>query len=172
MELKELFKIQDLIENSIKNFTDLQEDYLGSENVFDLKFLALQVKTAEIANLTKCYKYSKIKPNIPKEKLFTRVLDSMGFLLSIGNTHSFNIIDLNAINRVEKDNSIIKTFSSIFDDITALRQALLQEDFYRSLSIYIRLFAQYLHLCDHLDIGFQEIYDYYQKRYNSPEASN
>lgn len=171
MELHQLFKIQNIIEGNIRSYTDIKEDHLGEENIFDLRFLALQVKTAEIANLTKCYKYSKVKPHIPQDKLFARFLDSMGFLLSIGNVHEFNIIDLEAINGMEKEDSIIRIFSFIFDDLTALRHSLQhQKDYYTSLSIYIRIFARYLNLAEQLNITFEEIFDYYLRKHNIEEA--
>lgn len=161
MELNELFKIQEIIENNIKQFSDIEEDILGKENVFDLRFLALQVKTSEIANLTKCYKYSRIKENIPKEKLMIRYIDAMKFLLSIGNVHHFNIINGDAINAVKKEDSIIKIFSYIFDDIKDLKHAILQNDFVHALSIYIRLFARFINLGELLGFSFEEIYNYY-----------
>lgn len=165
MELVHLFKIQQMMEKNIQQSTDLSEDMLGEENIFDLRFLALQVKTGEIANMTKCYKYSRIKENVPKDKLFIRFLDCMGFLLSIGNLYDFNIIDLEAIQAVEKESHLIKTFSTIYDTISELRTLLKHQDYYRGLSTYIRLFAMYLHLGEELHIDFSEIYDYYQEKY-------
>ncbi len=74
MELNELFQIQKTIENRIKSLSDIEEDSVGEENIFDLRFLAFQVKTGEIANITKCYKYYKIKRQIPKEKVIVRYM--------------------------------------------------------------------------------------------------
>lgn len=161
MDLKQLFKIQEVIENHIKRLSDIDENVVGEENVFDLKFLALQVKTGEIANLTKCYKYYKIKENISKEKLIIRYIDAMKFLLSIGNAHQFNIINCEAIEAIEKDDNVIKLFSSIFDDIKDLKESILQKDYVNSLSIYIRLFARYVNLGECLGLSFEEVYDYY-----------
>ncbi|RKD26400.1 Dimeric dUTPase, all-alpha-NTP-PPase (MazG) superfamily [Caminicella sporogenes DSM 14501] len=163
MELNQLFKIQEVIENHIKKLSDIDENVVGEENVFDLKFLALQVKTAEIANLTKCYKYYKIKENIPREKLIIRYIDAMKFLLSIGNAHGFNIINNDAIEAVEKSDNIIKLFSNIFDDIRDLKKLILQQDYVNSLSVYIRLFARYINLGECLGLSFEEVYDYYLK---------
>jgi dimeric dUTPase (all-alpha-NTP-PPase superfamily) len=163
MELSQLFKIQEIIENQIKNLSDIDEDIVGKENIFDLKFLALQVKTGEIANLTKCYKYYKIKENISREKLIIRYIDAIKFLLSIGNTYEFNIINKEAIDAIEKSDNIIKLFSSIFDDIRDLKEAILQKDYINSLLIYIRLFARYINLGECLGLEFEEIYNYYMK---------
>lgn len=163
MELNELFKIQEIIEEKIKRLSDIEEDSVGEENIFDIKFLALQVKTGEIANLTKCYKYYKIKRNIPKEKVIVRYIDGIKFLLSIGNNYEFNVINIDSIDKVEKMDNVIKLFSSIFDDIRDLRKTILQKDYVDSLSIYIRLFARYVNLGECLGLGFEEVYDYYMK---------
>lgn len=163
MELNELFKIQEIIENKIKSLSDIEEDSVGEENIFDIKFLALQVKTGEIANLTKCYKYYKIKRNIPKEKIIVRYIDGIKFLLSIGNNYEFNVINKDSIDKIEKMDNVIKLFSSIFDDIRDLRKTILQKDYVDSLSIYIRLFARYVNLGECLGLSFEEVYDYYIK---------
>lgn len=166
MELNQLFKVQEAVEAHIKSISSIDEDLLGIDNIFELRFLALQVKTSEIANLTKCYKYSRVKENLQMDKLFTRYLEALGFLLSIGNVHSFNFIELEAVYSHHKEDSIIKIFSKIFDDITALKYSLQQDDFYSSLTNYIRLFALYLQLAEELEINFEEIYDYYLNRYS------
>ncbi len=167
MELHQLFKIQEIMEHTIRSISDFEEDSLGKENIFDLRFLAFQVKTSEIAHLTKCYKYSNVKTNLPKDKIFINYLDALGFLLSIGNVNNFNIIDLEAVNAVEKEESMIKLFATIFDDIASLRYSLKEEDYYASLATYIKVFARYIHLGEHLDFDFPEIYNHYMNRFNS-----
>ncbi|SDK39598.1 dUTP diphosphatase [Natronincola ferrireducens] len=165
MDLQHLFKIQSIIENSIMQISDIKEDALGKENVFDLRFLALQIKTGEIANLTKCYKYSKEQESIPKDKLFVRYLDAMKFLLSIGNVHEFNIIDKYAIEALEREENIIKLFSSIYDGISNLKEEILQNNYIGALSIYTKLFAKYVNLGEVLGLSFDEVYAYYTKNY-------
>ncbi|MBU5677120.1 dUTP diphosphatase [Alkaliphilus sp. MSJ-5] len=165
MELYQLFKIQEIIERNIKTLAQIEEDALGRDNTFDLRFLALQIKTAEIANLTKCYKYSKAKENIPKEKMFVRYIDAMKFLLSIGNIHNFNIIDKDAISMVEEEESLVKLFSSIFDQISLLKNNILNDNYFTSLTIYVNLFARYVHLAKNLGFTFDEVYEYYRKHY-------
>ncbi|KAB3528852.1 dUTP diphosphatase [Alkaliphilus serpentinus] len=166
MELHQLFKVQDIIENRIKLLTDIPEDLHGSDNTLDLRFLALQVKTCEIANLTKCYKYSTLKEDISKDKLFARYLDALKFLLSIGNVHSFNIINLDAILSVDKEESLIKIFSIILDTISAVRINIQSGNYMASLTNYIELFARFVHLGEALGFSFDEVYNYYLKRYS------
>lgn len=169
MELHQLFKVQDIIENRIKLLTDIPEDHHGSENIFDLRFLALQVKICELANLTKCYKYSSIKDDIPRDKLFSRYLDAIKFLLSIGNVHGFNIIHLDAIQSIEAEDSLIKLFSSILDTISELRSNIQRGNYMASVTNYIELFARYVHLGEALGFSFDEVYQYYLKRYSVEE---
>ncbi len=165
MELYQLFKVQEIIEQNIKTLAQIEEDALGRDITFDLRFLALQIKTAEIANLTKCYKYSKAKENIPKEKMFVRYIDAIKFLLSIGNVHNFNIIDKDAISMVEEEESLVKLFSSIFDQISLLKDNILNDSYFTSLTIYVNLFARYVHLAKNLGFTFDEVYEYYRKHY-------
>lgn len=163
MELNELFEIQEIIENKIKKLSDIEENSVGEENVFDLKFLALQVKTSDIANLTKCYKYYKIKRNIPKEKIIVRYIEAIKFLLSIGNSHEFNVINKDSIDSIEKTDNVIKLLSNIFNEIVDLKKSVKCKDYVNSLSIYIRLFARYVNLGECLGLSFEEVYDYYVK---------
>jgi len=166
MELYQLFKVQEIIEQNIRTLAQIEEDDLGKDNVFDLRFLALQIKTAEIANLTKCYKYSKAKENLPKEKMFIRYIDAMKFLLSIGNIHHFNIIDIEVVNMVEEEESLIKLFSSIFNYITILKSNILEDDYLSAVNAYVKLFAKYIQLAESLGFNFDEVYDYYKAHYS------
>ncbi|MGE5631334.1 MAG: dUTP diphosphatase [Caulobacteraceae bacterium] len=161
MDLNQLFKIQAIMESNIRSSSEIDEDVLGKENIFDLRFLALQVKVGEIANLTKCYKYTHVKEDIPKEKLMFRFIDAMKFLLSIGNLHEFNIINLDAINSVPVEENIIKVFSLIYSDINDLKDATFRCNYVDSINNYIRLFARFVNLGKLLGFTFQEVYDYY-----------
>ena len=170
IELIDLFKIQDYMEKEIQDFASIPENALGEENTFDLRFLALQVKTGELANLTKCYKYNAKTPEISEEKLFLRALDAFQLLLSIGNVHQLNFITLDAIEAVPGEENQIKTFSAIFDGIAKLRTVLESGDYYHGLNLYIRLFAHYIYLARHLKIDFEKIYRYFLMRYPIPES--
>lgn len=161
MDLNQLFKIQEIVENNIRNSAEIEEDVLGKENIFDLRFLALQVKVGEIANLTKCYKYTRIKEDIPKEKLMFRFIDAMKFLLSIGNMHEFSIINLDAINSISEEENIIKVFSCIYSDINDLKEAISRNNYVDSVNNYIRLFARFMNLGKLLGLTFEEVYEYY-----------
>ncbi|MHB1392206.1 MAG: dUTP diphosphatase [Clostridia bacterium] len=163
MNLQQLFKIQEIMESNIKQNSKIDEDVLGKENIFDLRFLALQVKVGEIANLTKCYKYTKAKEDIPKEKLMFRYIESLKYLLSIGNMYDFNIINLDAVNSTSREESLIKVFSFIYDDVAGLKDAVNRDNYMDSLNSYIRLFSRFMNLGRLLGLTFEEVYDYYME---------
>ncbi len=165
MKLKQLFTIQKIVEEEIKDMTNIEENALGEENIFDLRFLAFQVKVGELANTTKCYKYLEMSPNIPKEKLIFRYIDAFKFLLSIGNAHNFNIIDEDAISPIEHDDNIIQSFSLVYSEIETLKKLLRNDDFINGLSSYLRLFALYLNVGKILGLTFDEVFDYYNDKY-------
>ena len=162
MNLQQLFKVHEAMENHIKAVSNLDEDMLGRENLFDLRFLALQVKIGELANLTKCYKYARIKDNLPKEKLMARYIDAMKFLLSIGNINEFNIINFDSIKGTEDDSSIIKVFSNIFEYISEVRDLSHRGIYIDSLNAYMKLFAEFIKLAGHLGLTMEEVCDKYQ----------
>ena len=163
MQLHQLFKVQEIMENNIKKNSMIDEDVLGKENIFDLRFLALQVKVGEIANLTKCYKYNAVKENVPKEKLVFRFVDAMKYVLSIGNMYDFNIINIDAVNSSSKEESLIKVFSYIYDDIAELKNTVLRNNYVDSLNSYIRLFSRFVNLGKLLGFTFEEVYEYYME---------
>jgi len=167
MQLNQLFKIQEIMESNIKKNSLLDEDVLGKENLFDLRFLALQVKVGELANLTKCYKYTTVKENVPKDKLMFRFVDAMKFVLSIGNMYEFNIINIDAVNSTSQEESLIKVFSLIYDDIAELKGTVNRNNYVDSVNCYIRLFSRFVNLGKLLGFTFEEVYEYYLELGNS-----
>lgn len=162
MNLHELFKFHEKLENRIKAVSNLDEDMLGRDNIFDLRFLALQVKIGELANLTKCYKYARIKDNLPKEKLMIRYIDALKFLLSIGNLNNFNIISFDSITGTKDSSSIIKVFTNIYEYINEVRDLSQRNIYFDSLNAYMKLFAEFIKLAEHLDLDIEEVYERYQ----------
>jgi dimeric dUTPase (all-alpha-NTP-PPase superfamily) len=150
------------MENHIKTVSNLDEDMLGRENIFDLRFLAFQVKVGELANLTKCYKYAAIKDNLPKERLMIRYIDALKFLLSIGNINNFNIISFESIKGTKDSSSIIKVFSNIFEYINEVRDLSQRGNYIDSLNAYMKLFAEFIKLAEHLGLTMDEVYESYQ----------
>ncbi|MDF2532621.1 MAG: hypothetical protein K0R80_1578 [Clostridia bacterium] len=162
MNLQKLFQVHEAMENHIKTVSNLDEDMLGRENIFDLRFLAFQVKVGELANLTKCYKYAAIKDNLPKERLMIRYIDALKFLLSIGNINNFNIISFESIKGTKDSSSIIKVFSNIFEYINEVRDLSQRGNYIDSLNAYMKLFAEFIKLAEHLGLTMDEVYESYQ----------
>jgi dimeric dUTPase (all-alpha-NTP-PPase superfamily) len=162
MNLQQLFKVHENLENHIRSVSNLEEDMLGKENIFELRFLALQVKVGELANLTKCYKYARIKDNLPKEKLMTRYIDAFMFLLSIGNLNNFNIISLDSITGTKDSSNIIKVFSNIFEYINEVRDLTQRSVYIDSLNAYMKLFGEFIKLAGHLGFTIEEVFESYQ----------
>lgn len=161
-DLRQLFEVHEKMENYIRNASNIDEDALGRENTFDLRYLALQVKVGELANLTKCYKYAKMKENLPKDKLMTRYIDALQFLLSIGNINDFNIIGFDNILGAKSDASIIKVFSNIYEYINEVRELARRDNYFDALNAYIRLVEEFVKLASHLGFTMDEVSDRYK----------
>ncbi|MGL1892398.1 MAG: dUTP diphosphatase [Spirochaetaceae bacterium] len=155
MDLQKLFDLQTEIENDISNITTIPEDEMGSHNVEELRFLALHIKIAELANLTKCYKYVHIKENIPKDKLTLRYVDAFQYLLSIGNRTGYHIIRYDALpNVAEKD--VIKLFSILIDQTSQVKKYFFNDNFIQGIHEYTLLFAIMVNLGKALKIDFKD----------------
>lgn len=159
MDLQKLFALQTEIENNITNIATIPEDKVGIDNIEELRFLALHIKLSELANLTKCYKYYHVKPNIPKDKLTLRYVDAFQYLLSIGNRSKYNVITSDALPKILESN-IIKLFSSLIDQVSSVRKQTLNHNFIEGLEGYTQLFSTMIHLGEVLNINFDEVEDY------------
>lgn len=161
MKINELFKIQATIENQIIGMTNIEEDALGTENVLNIRMLALQVKLGELANLTKCYKYSAQNKSVPKGKVLFRYLEGMKYLLSLGNKYQLNIIDDHALDNINVETELIILFSELYSGISILKNALEKNLYVESLNTYILVFAKYIQLANALEISYDEAYSYF-----------
>ncbi len=162
MDLQKLFELQSRIESDIAQTTTIPEDVMGSNNVEELRFLALHIKLAELANLTKCYKYYYVKPNIPKDKLTLRFVDAFQYLLSIGNRTEYNIITLDALPKINEKN-IIKLFSMVIDQVSQVKKYYFNNNFIQGIHEYTLLFAIILNLAKVLEIEFEEVVEYLEQ---------
>lgn len=158
MELRKLFDTQEAFEKKIIESTNIEENALGEENIQAIIFLALQVKIGELANLTKCYKYFKVKANLPKHKLMIRHADALRYLLSIGNKYQFNMISLNDLSNPTETENVIQIFSKIYDDMTELKKHIISEQYVDGLNTYIRIFSNLIHLGKILGLSEKEVF--------------
>lgn len=156
MDLQKLFDLQTEIENKISNIATIPEDEMGSHNVEELRFLALHIKIAELANLTKCYKYLHVKENIPKDKLILRFVDAFQYLLSIGNRTGYHIIRFDALPNVAEQD-IIKLFSMLIDQTSQVKKYYFNDNYIQGIHEYTLLFAIMLNLAKVLKIDFKDV---------------
>lgn len=85
MEFKELFQMQEKLDQFIEQ--NKQIDY----DVFQEKGLALLVELAELANETRCFKFWSSKGPSEKKIILEEFVDSIHFLLSLGNKKGFSL---------------------------------------------------------------------------------
>lgn len=92
-----------------------------------------------------------------------RFVDAMKYVLSIGNMYDFNIISIDAVNSSSREESLIKVFSYIYDDIAKLKDTIRRDNYVDSVNNYIRLFYRVINLERLLGLTFEEVYGYYMK---------
>lgn len=159
MDLQKLFDLQNDIESNIANISNIPEDEMGSHNVEELRFLALHIKISELANLTKCYKYVHIRPNIPKEKLTLRFVDAFQYLLSIGNRTGYHVLRYDALPSIFEDD-IIKLFSMLIDQTSQVKKYFFNDNYIQGIHEYTLLFAIMLQLAKTLGIDMKDVEEY------------
>lgn len=170
MKLKYLFKIQNIIDNEIRRVCQRNGEVLDRKNLIKTQILALEVKTGELANLTKCYKYPQPLQVPDKKKLIIRYVDCFKFLFSIGNDNHFNVVNFDVdeltknISRSEGE-TIIDIFLSLFDSITNLKRDLFAENYISGVNVYMTIFKELVFLGHMLGLTFEEVFDYYDNLY-------
>lgn len=166
MQIKYLFKIQKIIDTEIRRICQRDGEPLDRNLLIKTQILALEVKTGELANLTKCYKYPPPDGEIEKKKLLTRYVDCFKFLLSIGNDNEFNVInsDLKDIPE-DTEGELIDLFLRIFDRIAELKNNLLAENYVSSITAYMEIFKDFIFVGYLLGITFEEVFDFYDQIY-------
>lgn len=163
MLFSDLFRLQAVLESDIIKASGIVEDRIGNASGHDLRILALIVKTAELANLTKCYKFGALKAGLEQKKLALRYLDMMQYVLSIGNNQGFNIIDREALINVAKNDDLPALFLETFGTMYSLNNEINNDDYVAALSAYIKLFAHVMNIGELLGLTEQLIYDYYHQ---------
>lgn len=163
MRINELFKIQQTLEEKLSLISGMEENALGEENVLRVRFLALQVKLGELANLTKCYKYRKNINEIPRKKVLFRYLEGLKYLLSIGNKYQLNMIDEYAFENIQEADDLITLFSQLYDGLSKLKGHIENDRYVDALSTYIYVFAKYVQLSTPLNVSYDEAKAYFNE---------
>ncbi len=166
MKIKYLFKIQKIIDNEIRRICQRDGEPLDRTRLIKTQILALEVKTGELANLTKCYKYPSPLAGIEKRKLLLRYVDCFKFLLSIGNDNDFNVLN-SELKDIPDDaeEELIDLFLKIFDRIADLKDNLLAENYMPSITAYMAIFRDFIFVGYRLGITFEEVFDFYDQIY-------
>ncbi|MFH1039117.1 MAG: dUTP diphosphatase [PVC group bacterium] len=166
MKIKYLFKIQNIIDNEIRRICQSDGEALDRNHLVKTQILALEVKTAELANLTKCYKYPAVAKKFEKKKLLIRYIDCFKFLLSIGNDNEFNIVNFNLKDIPEcTEENLVDVFLRIFDRITELKKNLFAGNYMPSIIAYMEIFKEFILIGYMLGITFEEVFEYYDTLY-------
>lgn len=102
------------------------------------RFLALLVELGEFANEQRCFKYWSSKPSSEKLIMLEEYIDSLHFILSIGN--SFNI-NFDNFNFLEKTNyqDLNLAFIDLFAFVTTFFKTKANSDFFELLNIYFTI---------------------------------
>ena len=87
MRLQSLFTMQESLDNYIQTEKNISHD------VFLEKGLALLVELAELANETRCFKFWSEKGPSENDVILEEYVDSIHFLLSLGNEKKFNTLE-------------------------------------------------------------------------------
>jgi len=167
MKLRYLFKIQNIIDNEIRKFCQREGDLLDHQRLRKTQILALEVKTAELANLTKCYKHTYQPKPLDKDKLIIRYIDCFKFLLSIGNENHFNVAGIINVDDMEVSGQpeLLDSFLHIFDLIVVLKKHLAEDNYLASLTTYTEIFKEFIHLGQVQGLTFEEIFEHYDQLY-------
>lgn len=84
MKLSELFSMQDSFNKNVLKIVANHEHEIKYE-----KILALQVKIAEMANETNCFKYCNLQKSYDKNVLIKKYVDCLHFIISLGLDNEF-----------------------------------------------------------------------------------
>ncbi|PYF08996.1 dUTP diphosphatase [Ureibacillus chungkukjangi] len=85
MKFNELFVMQRELDTFIENTQNIKRD------VFKEKGLALMIELAELANETRCFKFWSTKGPSEREVILEEFVDSIHFLLSLGNAKGLSL---------------------------------------------------------------------------------
>lgn len=142
MRLSALFEQQKAIERQLLTSSGIVQDSLGAATGSDLRFLALQVKLSELANLTKCYKYGAQGNRASVDKLTFRYIEVMRYILSLGIYHDFADLSQEELPLVSPNPSLTLAFLEVFSLLENFKRAVSLENYFSARSRYAELMAQ------------------------------
>lgn len=101
MKLKPLFNMQRNLDTYIQTEKNITHD------VFLEKGLALLVELAELANETRCFKFWSSKGPSEKDVILEEYVDSIHFLLSLGNEMNLDDLELWPVDHPEESLTLL-----------------------------------------------------------------
>ncbi len=142
MNLSELFNMQESFNENVSKNEVFQEHEMKYK-----KILALQIKIAEIASETNCYKYCKVNSNFDSTVLLNKYTDCLHFIISIGLDHGYRADE---VIPKSTDLNLTTQFENLYIDIN---------DFVvcSSMDHYITLIEDYICLGTALKFAEKEI---------------
>ncbi len=131
MEFKQLFEMQRQLDAFIEKTQNIERD------VFKEKGLALMIELAELANETRCFKFWSTKGPSEREVILEEFVDSIHFLLSLGNEKG---LTLEAWPEIQMKEDLTNWFLRTQDAILTFIQHP-TEDLYRAVWQYYGVLA-------------------------------
>ncbi|MEO4051981.1 dUTP diphosphatase [Solibacillus sp. CAU 1738] len=113
MEFKQLFEMQHQLDRFIEETQQVTKD------VFNEKGLALLVELAELANETRCFKFWSTKGASERNVILEEFVDSIHFLLSLGNMRKYSINEWPTIQQeADLTMAFLRTNSAVGEFVT------------------------------------------------------
>lgn len=102
------------------------------------RFLALLVELGEFANEQRCFKYWSSKPSSEKLVMLEEYVDSLHFIISIGNSFNINFNNFQFIEKVDYQDLNL-AFIELFSLVTTFFKTKASDDFFALLNIYFTI---------------------------------
>lgn len=151
MNFNELFELQNLLDESIKNESPVVQSILPQ------KLLSLEIQIGELASTTECCKNLNNTTFSDKKRILEKYINCLSSILSIGVEKGFTNIELNIS---PHDIDLTEQFLNLFLDINDLIVC-------NSKDHYITLLEDFFALSFNLNLELHQIKDaYIQKNKN------
>lgn len=152
MQLSQLFQDQATYEARLVQASGIHEDSVEGVSGSDLRFLALYVKVSELANLTKCYKFSAQGPVVHKDKLGFRYIEVLRYTLSLGILWDFSNLQVEEMPILAPSQQLAKVFLDVYAGLEALKHSVDQGDYFAGRRQYAEVFSSIRLLGELLDM--------------------
>ncbi|WP_079528342.1 dUTP diphosphatase [Solibacillus isronensis] len=146
MQFRQLFEKQRQLDRFIEENQHVQKD------VFDEKGLALLVELSELANETRCFKFWSTKGPSERAVLLEEFVDSVHFMLSLGNMRGFLLEEWPYLKEKQK---LTETFLNTTQTILTFLQHQTEEN-------YRAMWEQYSLIAYNLNFTIDDVLQAYE----------